>query len=68
MSSVYMKVTPDRYQLPLGVADTVIELAKMCNVSEWTIRASLKKDRKGMLKHTRYVKVELPQEEDDEEL
>lgn len=66
MISVYMKVTPDKLQLPLGVADTVLELAEMCDVSEWTIRASLKRDRQGLLKNTRYVKVELPAEDDEE--
>lgn len=66
MSALYMKVTPDKLQLPLGVAETVGELAEICGVSEWTIRASLKRDRQGKLKNTRYVKVEMPKEDDEE--
>ena len=29
---VYMKVTRDEYELPVAVADTVVELAKICGV------------------------------------
>lgn len=32
-NTVYMQVTHDKYELPLAVADTVVELSRICGVS-----------------------------------
>lgn len=34
---IYMRVTEDKYSLPLMVADSAKELAKMCGVSPHTV-------------------------------
>ena len=35
--TVYLAVTPDRYELPVAVADTAAELARMLGVTEQSI-------------------------------
>lgn len=57
---VYMKVTRDEYELPVAVADTVVELAKICGVKVnsiskqlWCSKHTTKSDR------CIYVKVEI---------
>ncbi|MBQ8429096.1 MAG: hypothetical protein IJX30_03255 [Clostridia bacterium] len=56
---LYLKVTGDLYELPLAVADSVEELARMCGVSESTIYSSVYRHRKGQLKFSRYICVEV---------
>ena len=58
---VYMAVTRDKYELPLAVADTVLELAKMRKVSPETIygRLSHQKGKKCI-----YVKVDIGGDEE----
>lgn len=36
-NKLYVKVSADKYELPLAVADSVPELAKMCRVTEHNI-------------------------------
>lgn len=58
-----MKVTPDEYELPVAVADSASELAKMCGVTANSIRmVVLRAKRKGCGYRSIYVKIE----EDDE--
>ena len=58
---VYMKITTDRYELPLAVADTGEELAKICGVSRNNVYTTMRKAR--LLGHRcQYVRVEV---EDD---
>lgn len=65
--TIYMKVTPDRFELPVAIADSIPMLARICNTSEWTIRSSLRRYDKGKVKLRRYVKVEI-EEEDNERI
>ena len=39
--TVYMKITKDKYELPEAIADSIIELARMCGVSWRTIDGAL---------------------------
>ena len=59
-----MKVTNDKYQLPLAVADTSSQLAEMCDVAISTIVVSVKRCRDNPQYTSQYVKVEIS--EDDE--
>ena len=64
MSYLYMKITTDRYELPLAVADTGEELAKICGVSINNVYNTIRAARiKGY--RCQYVRVEL--EEDPNE-
>lgn len=50
---VYMMVTTDKYSLPLAIADSVGELAKIVGVSPETISHELESKKK----YPRYVEV-----------
>lgn len=59
---VYMKVTRDRYELPVAVADTGDELAKLCGVSIHNVYNAIRKAR--LLGHNcQYVRVDIGEEE-----
>lgn len=60
--TLWEKVTSDKYELPLAVADSVPELAKILGVSETSIYSSLSHNRKEG-RHTAYRKVEIPDDE-----
>lgn len=58
---LYIRISKDKYELPIAVADTVTELAKMCGVRRDTIYQMM--SRYGALgKWCPYRKVEV---EDD---
>ena len=62
---VYMEVTQDKYELPVAVADSVKELAKLVGVKKDTIWTMINhaKNRGGKCK---YIKVELEEGEIDD--
>lgn len=62
---MWMKVTRDKYELPVAVAETVYELADMLGVTVNSIYSSMYHFRKGNTKSTPYRKVE--EGEDDAE-
>lgn len=62
MSIVWMKVSKDRLELPLAIADTAGELAKICNTSPGCIMSIVSKSKKGIIKNPGFVKIEI---EDD---
>lgn len=61
---VWLKVTPDRYELPVAVADTGKELARICGVSENNVYNTMTKARK--LGHRcKYIRVEVEEDKND---
>ena len=58
MSAMYMKVTKDRYEFPLLIADSVDELANIAGVHRTTIFRDIKRKGSG------FVKVEVSNDED----
>lgn len=56
---LYMKVSSDEYELPLAVADSIVDLAKMCEVSTSTIYSWMShyKNKTGVNKSCPYIKV-----------
>lgn len=63
---VYMEITKDEYQLPVAVADTVKDLAKKIGTRANSISSALCKQRKGVHIKSRYIEVELDEEEECE--
>ena len=61
---LYMLVTDDEFELPVIVAPTVNELAERAGVSPRTIHVEVWKKNTGRAKKSRYIRVEL--EEEDE--
>lgn len=62
METMWMKVTKDKYELPLAVADTAGQLARLLGISQETIystyhsaEAERKKGRKVKCKYVKVV-------------
>ena len=62
---VYMKVTDDKYELPVVLADTVKELATKCDVSINSIYSNIWRFAHGEFLHSQYVKVDIGEDEED---
>lgn len=58
-SRLWLKVSGDRYELPLAVADTAAELAKICGVTVSTIYSQMSRVRSGVLTSCPYICVAL---------
>ncbi len=52
--TLYVRVTDDKYELPMAVADSVNELAEMTGTTANVIRSSMSKRRKT------FIRVEVP--------
>ena len=66
--TLWLKVTKDKYELPLAVADTAAELGRMLGVSGNTIRTMACKYSKGKIKTSKYRKVVINEDDEQEEL
>ena len=65
---VWMKVSKDKYQLPLAVADTQRELAEMCGVKLSTIQAYISHAQTSeKFRRCPYIRVEWEGGDDEEE-
>ena len=58
MKVLWMKITKDEYELPVAVAETAAELARMLNVSVDTIYSATSR-RRNRGDKTAFVKVEV---------
>lgn len=59
---VYMKITKDKYELPLAVADSPAELAAMTGDSIKTIYSSVSREKRRTnpkYKNHRFLKIEI---------
>jgi len=59
---LYLRVTDDKYELPVAVADAQAELARMCGVDRRTIASMLCLVRQGKYKNSIYQEVEIDDE------
>lgn len=57
--SLWMAVTDDKYELPLGVYDTRRELAEAYNISENTIKAAIRTNSRSRYMNLKFVKVKV---------
>lgn len=62
---VYMKVTKDRFELPIVVADSAYELARLCGVDVSTIKYSISRQSKHIIKNSQYKRVWVSDLEDE---
>lgn len=65
MSTLYIRVTRDKYELPTAVADTIVELAEICGTTKNSI-SSYMSHSKANGRWCRYRRVEI--DDDEEEL
>lgn len=66
MQKVWMRITRDKYELPLAIADSAEELAEICNVERSTVASMASSYEKGKLKTSRYICVNVEEDEDAE--
>lgn len=57
--NLYLEITKDKFELPLAVAESVEELAKLRNVSPWTIYRSLSNTNVGKTNKSKYLKIKV---------
>lgn len=55
--SIWMKITSDRFELPVAVADTAVELAKLCGVTANGIYSQMSRVRSGELESCPYLRI-----------
>ena len=60
--TVYMKVTNDRYELPMAIADSAKELSKLVGAPDSSIRTCAYRYSCGKVKHSIYRMVEIEDE------
>lgn len=60
---VWMKVTRDKFQLPIAVADSIRELSQITGHSEDTIRSSISHQKHGRIKRSSFIRVSMEEEE-----
>ena len=59
---LFLRITQDKYQLPLAVAGSVRELARMIGVSRNTIASAICHSERQHWKKSAYVRVEVDDE------
>ena len=60
---LYMGVTPDKYELPLFVADSLKELSKMSGIDYDSIRHRISKNNSGRNKGIRFIRIEFEEKD-----
>lgn len=60
---LYMGVTPDKYELPLCVADTVTELARMYRMTPSAIYTNIYNHQDGTRNGVKFLKIEFNEED-----
>ena len=54
---LYMAVTPDEFELPLIVEDSISKLAKKTGVSVSTVKSSIDRNQPGTRRGMKFVQV-----------
>lgn len=63
---VYMKVTRDKYELPIAVADSVRELSRMTGTTENSIWSNITHQKTGEIKRGSFKRVDIGEMEETE--
>lgn len=61
---LYMGVTPDKYELPLYVAETAEELAKMVGTNRATVYSSITHKASGRDRGVKLIKIIIDEEKE----
>ena len=62
---VYLLVTKDKFELPLAVADSMYELARICGVTPSTIMNSVSTTSKRQVNNSQYKRVWVSDSDDE---
>ena len=62
--TLYLAVSPDRYGLPIAVADSGRELERILGLGKRTVTSHISKVKHGTLKKQKYFKIEIDDEEE----
>lgn len=62
--TLYMKISNDKYELPLAVADSPSELAAMLGLQKSSMWSIFSKLRKGVSRYKSYLIVEVDDDDD----
>lgn len=62
---IYLLVTKDEFELPLAVADSVYELARICGVTPSTVMHSVSTTSKRQIKNSKYKRVWVSDSDDE---
>jgi hypothetical protein len=60
--NVWLKVTHDKYEFPVAVADTAAKLAELCDTTEGTIYSSISHMKHGQWSPYRKVRIEIDED------
>lgn len=63
--TVYVLVSRDQYELPLLVTDTQEEMAQILGIRANSIATHIYKHRKGLIKKSHFLSVEIDDADDD---
>lgn len=63
MKRLWMKVTNDKYELPLAVAESIAELARMTGTTRNSLNSIFCRNRKGLKASKHYVEVIIDDED-----
>ena len=63
---VYAKVTRDEYELPIAIADSVPELAKITGATVNSIYTNITHQKRGQIKNGSYKRIDIGDAEEDE--
>ena len=57
--TLYMAVTPDKFELPIAVESTVFDLVEMYSTTPATILTSISRNKSGKRRGAKFVRVEV---------
>lgn len=57
--TLYMAVTPDKFELPIAVESTVFDLAEMYGTTPATVLTSISRNKSGKRRGAKFVRVEV---------
>lgn len=63
--NVYMKVSRDKYELPIAIADTVGELAAMTGTTKESIFSNISHQQSGSIRNGSFKKVDIGDMDED---
>ena len=63
--TIYMEVTQDKYELPLALADSPGELAKIVKCTANNVSSCVSKRKSGIYKSGRFIAVKVKDEQEE---
>lgn len=57
--TLYMAVTPDKYELPIAIESTLEDIAEVFNINVHTVACAISRNRSGKRNGVKFLKVEV---------